>query len=158
MAKLIVNIPVDVSSQKITNVAEPTENLDAANKQYVDSQISSAGGQYIAQNNGNGTGTTTLENLTVSGNITTDNINVTTSITVPTPSGNNNAANKSYVDTTISNEISDKVANKFLPLAGGTMQPNAMIVFGQNASASTNYGIWFENNNLCIGERNIAQP
>lgn len=49
MAKLIVNIPVDVSSQKITNVAEPTENLDAANKQYVDSQISSAGGQYIAQ-------------------------------------------------------------------------------------------------------------
>lgn len=158
MAKLIVNIPIDVSAQKISNVAAPTGNLDAANKQYVDSQISSAGGQYIAQNNGNGTGTTTLENLTVSGNITTDNINVTTSITVPTPSGNNNAANKSYVDTTISNEISDKVANKFLPLAGGTMQPNAMIVFGEDSSRTKNIGMWFENNNLCIGERNIVQP
>lgn len=146
MAKLIVNIPVDVSSQKITNVAEPTENLDAANKQYVDSQISSAGGQYIAQNNGTGSGTTSLENLTVSGNTTLSSVNVTTAITVPTPSAGTNAANKTYVDTQITSSMSN-----YLPLAGGTMSNAAKI---QYANASSGFvGVTYDSSTdtLTIG-------
>lgn len=146
MAKLIVNIPVDVSSQKISNVAAPTENLDAANKQYVDSQISSAGGQYIAQNNGTGSGTTSLENLTVSGNTTLSSVNVTTAITVPTPSAGTNAANKTYVDTQITSSMSN-----YLPLAGGTMSNAAKI---QYANASSGFvGVTYDSSTdtLTIG-------
>lgn len=146
MAKIVLNGEISANNNLISNVTDPVSNQDAATKHYVDSQISSAGGQYIAQNNGTGTGTTTLENLTVSGNTSLGSVNVTTAITVPTPSSGTNAANKTYVDTQISSSMGN-----YLPLAGGTMTNKAKI---QYANASSGFvGVTYDSttDTLTIG-------
>lgn len=131
MAKIILNGEISANNNLISNVTDPVANQDAATKHYVDSQISSAGGAYIAQNNGTGTGTTSLENLTVSGDTTLETVDITTSITVPAPSSDNEAVNKSYVDTQITTSMGN-----YLPLAGGTMTNAAKI---QYANASSGF-------------------
>ena len=146
MAKIILNGEISANNNVISNVTDPVANQDAATKHYVDTQISSAGGEFIAQNNGTGTGTTTLENLTVSGNTSLGSVNVTTSITVPTPSSGTNAANKTYVDTQISSSMGN-----YLPLAGGTMTNKAKI---QYANASSGFvGVTYDSttDTLTIG-------
>lgn len=137
MAKIILNGEISANNNLISNVTDPVADQDAATKHYVDSQISSAGGEFIAQNNGTGTGTTTLENLTVSGNTSLGSVDVTTSITVPTPSSGTNAANKTYVDTQISSSMGN-----YLPLAGGTMNADAVLSF--NTSGTTQIGVWYD--------------
>ena len=67
--------------------------------------------------------------MTVSGNTTLSSVNVTTAITVPTPSAGTNAANKSYVDTQITSSMSN-----YLPLAGGTMSNAAKIQYANTSS------------------------
>jgi len=69
--------------------ADPTTNLGIATKQYVDSNISSAGTAFVELSGGTMTGA-----LTLSGNPTT----------------NNHAANKSYVDTAVANVVSSAPA------------------------------------------------
>ena len=129
MAKIILNGEISANNNLISNVTDPVANQDAATKHYVDSQISSAGGQYIAQNNGSGTGTTTLENLTVSGDTTLDSVSVSTSITVPTPSNATDAANMEYVQQQITS-----ATGNYLPLAGGTMTNKAKIQYANTSS------------------------
>lgn len=129
MAKIILNGEISANNNIISNVTDPAQDQDAATKHYVDSQISSAGGQYIAQNNGTGTGTTTLENLVVSGDTTLDSLDVTTTITVPTPSSANDAVNLEYMQQAIST-----ATGNYLPLAGGTMTNAAKIQYANTSS------------------------
>lgn len=92
---------INMGNQKVTAVATPTAGTDATNKTYVDNAISTAGNNYIAKNDGEATGTTTLENIIVGGDSVLGHVEVTTSITVPTPSDNTDAANKQYVDQAV---------------------------------------------------------
>ena len=75
-------------------VAEPIRDDYAANKKYVDDQVSSK----MDKVNGVGTGTTKLENVIVSGDTTCNSLHVNGSAVVQTPTDNNEAANKGYVD------------------------------------------------------------
>lgn len=110
---------------------DPTLANEAANKNYVDNAISGVQQQvntnatnianitngttalpYVKSVNGSGTGTHTFENINISGDLTVDSVDVTTTITVPTPSDGTDAANKAYVD---------QQTAKYVPIAGGTM-------------------------------------
>jgi uncharacterized protein YoxC len=75
-------------------VAEPIRDDYAANKKYVDDQVSSK----MDKANGIGTGTTKLENVIVSGDTTCNSLHVNGSAVVQTPTDNIEAANKGYVD------------------------------------------------------------
>lgn len=90
---------LNMSTHKITGVATPTGNTDAANKEYVDNAIS---GDYLPTSGG-----------TMSGNI---DMNGNTIQNVKDPVNAQDAANKEYVDA-----IGEGVGKNFLPTAGGTM-------------------------------------
>ena len=82
---------------------------------------------YIEKVDGVGTGTTNLENLTVSGNTTVSNLDVETECWLPTPTQPLQGANKKYVDDAITEHLG---SGEYLPLRGGTMSGN--IVMGNN--------------------------
>ena len=82
---------------------------------------------YIEKVDGVGTGTTNLENITVSGNTTVSNLNVDTECWLPTPTQPLQGANKKYVDDAITEHLG---SGEYLPLRGGTMSGN--IVMGNN--------------------------
>lgn len=67
--------PVNMGSQKVTSLADPTENADAANKQYVDQKVATA--------------------LPLSGGA------LTGAVTVLAPTADMNPATKQYVDTAV---------------------------------------------------------
>lgn len=67
--------PVNMGSQKVTSLANPTENADAANKQYVDQKVATA--------------------LPLSGGA------LTGAVTVLAPTADMNPATKQYVDTAV---------------------------------------------------------
>lgn len=67
--------PVNMGSQKVTSLADPTANADAANKQYVDQQVATA--------------------LPLSGGA------LTGAVTVQAPTADMNPATKQYVDTAV---------------------------------------------------------
>ena len=90
---------LNMNTHKITGVATPTGNTDAANKEYVDNAIS---GDYLPTSGG-----------TMSGNI---DMNGNTIQNVKDPVNAQDAANKEYVDA-----IGEGVGKNFLPTAGGTM-------------------------------------
>ena len=82
---------------------------------------------YIEKVDGVGTGTTNLENITVSGNTTVSNLDVETECWLPTPTQPLQGANKKYVDDAITEHLG---SGEYLPLRGGTMSGN--IVMGNN--------------------------
>ena len=82
---------------------------------------------YIEKVDGIGTGTTKLENITVSGKATVSNLDVKTECWLPTPTQPQQGANKKYVDDAITASLG---SGEYLPLRGGTMSGN--IVMGNN--------------------------
>lgn len=94
----------DGEALKITNVAAPTDSNDAANKQYVDNAISSAGGgDFLANGSVPATGDFNMNNHKI------------TNLSAPTEY--EDATNKEYVDS----RVRSAGNGKFLPLAGGTV-------------------------------------
>lgn len=73
---------------------------------------------YIEKVNGIGTGTTKLENITVSGEATVSDLDVKTECWLPTPTQPLQGANKKYVDDAITASLG---SGEYLPLRGGTM-------------------------------------
>ncbi len=88
---------------------------------------------YIEKVDGVGTGTTNLENITVSGNATVSNLDVETECWLPTPTQPLQGANKKYVDDAITEHLG---SGEYLPLRGGTMSGN--IVMGNNEISGAN--------------------
>lgn len=82
---------------------------------------------YIEKTDGIGTGTTKLENLTVSGDTVVSDLDVKTECWLPTPTQPLQGANKKYVDDSITAVLG---SGEYLPLRGGTMTGN--INMGQN--------------------------
>ena len=93
---------LNMNTHKITGVATPTGNTDAANKEYVDNTTTELDGKFLP-----------LAGGTMSGNI---DMNGNTIQNVKDPVNAQDAANKEYVDA-----IGEGVGKNFLPTAGGTM-------------------------------------
>ena len=94
---------------------------------------------YIEKVDGVGTGTTNLENISVSGNATVSNLDVEAECWLPTPTQPLQGANKKYVDDAITEHLG---SGEYLPLRGGTMSGN--IVMGNNEISGA-YKILFNN-------------
>lgn len=88
---------------------------------------------YIEKVDGVGTGTTKLENLTVSGDATVSDLDVKTQCWLPTPTQPLQGANKKYVDEAITASLG---SGEYLPLRGGTMSGD--IIMGNNALSGVN--------------------
>ena len=88
---------------------------------------------YIEKVNGIGTGTTKLENITVSGKATVSNLDVKTECWLPTPTQPQQGANKKYVDDAITASLG---SGEYLPLRGGTMSGD--IIMGNNEISGAN--------------------
>ena len=88
---------------------------------------------YIEKVDGIGTGTTKLENITVSGNATVSNLDVKTECWLPTPTQPQQGANKKYVDDAITASLG---SGEYLPLRGGTMSGD--IIMGNNEISGAN--------------------
>lgn len=88
---------------------------------------------YIEKVDGVGTGTTKLENVTVSGDATVSDLDVKTECWLPTPTQPLQGANKKYVDDAITASLG---SGKYLPLRGGTMSGD--IIMGNNALSGVN--------------------
>lgn len=88
---------------------------------------------YIEKVDGVGTGTTKLENITVSGDATISDLDVKTECWLPTPTQPLQGANKKYVDDAITASLG---SGEYLPLRGGTMSGD--IIMGNNALSAVN--------------------
>ena len=88
---------------------------------------------YIEKVDGVGTGTTRLENITVSGKATVSNLDVKTECWLPTPTQPQQGANKKYVDDAITASLG---SGEYLPLRGGTMSGD--IIMGNNEISGAN--------------------
>lgn len=88
---------------------------------------------YIEKVDGVGTGTTKLENITVSGDATISDLDVKTECWLPTPTQPLQGANKKYVDEAITASLG---SGEYLPLRGGTMSGD--IIMGNNALSGVN--------------------
>ena len=88
---------------------------------------------YIEKVDGIGTGTTKLENTTVSGKATVSNLDVKTECWLPTPTQPQQGANKKYVDDAITASLG---SGEYLPLRGGTMSGD--IIMGNNEISGAN--------------------
>lgn len=91
---------------------------------------------YIEKVDGIGTGTTKLENITVSGDAVVGDLDVKTECWVPSPTQPLQAANKKYVDEAITESLGD---GEYLPLKGGTMAGN-IVMNGNNISGASQLG------------------
>lgn len=88
---------------------------------------------YIEKVDGVGTGTTKLENITVSGDATISDLDVKTECWLPTPTQPLQGANKKYVDDAITASLG---SGEYLPLRGGTMSGD--IIMANNALSGVN--------------------
>lgn len=88
---------------------------------------------YIEKVDGIGTGTTKLENITVSGKATASNLDVKTECWLPTPTQPLQGANKKYVDDAITASLG---SGEYLPLRGGTMSGD--IIMGNHEIKGAN--------------------
>lgn len=88
---------------------------------------------YIEKVNGIGTGTTKLENITVSGDATVSDLDVKTECWLPTPTQPLQGANKKYVDDAITASLG---SGEYLPLRGGTMSGD--IIMGNHEIKGAN--------------------
>ena len=104
---------LDMGDYRITSLATPSSDTDAANKDYVDTQVSSitpgisqstADARYVQQSGDTMSGT-----LSMGGNKITN---------LGTPSNTTDAATKQYVDNAVSGVTPTE---SYLPLSGGTM-------------------------------------
>lgn len=100
---LTLETKINANNRKIYNLPAPTDNGDAANKQYVDSAISSAGGGDFKADG----------SIPATGNFNMANHKITN---VAAPTETTDVANKSYVDNA-----------SFLPLTGGTLTGNLKV-------------------------------
>ena len=140
---------LNVNGARVSNVGTPTENTDAANKQYVDEH----GGNVTA---GNGitvdSGAVSVKPKTGGGIIVdadgvsvdaatmplpddaapTENPTFTGSVTVPDPTADTDATNKEYVD----GAIAAAVKNVKVPTAGTGLEQTAEGAFNVKAKAS----------------------
>ena len=100
---------------------------------------------YIEKVDGIGTGTTRLENISVSGEATISDLDVKTECWLPTPTQPLQGANKKYVDDAITANLG---SGEYLPLRGGTMHGNINMNNKQITGVgkiSFNNGSGFEN-------------
>lgn len=88
---------------------------------------------YIEKVDGIGTGTTKLQNVTVSGDAVVSDLDVKTECWLPTPTQPLQGANKKYVDDAITASLG---SGEYLPLRGGTMSGD--IVMNNNAVNKVN--------------------
>ena len=100
IVKTTIKTPLDMDNNKITGLPEPTENTDAATKQYVDDAV----GGIFQQEEGDGDTFVTIQ--------TTIQMGENTTITgLPDPKEDTDAANKKYVDdslTKITEYVNDR--------------------------------------------------
>lgn len=101
--------PINMGSQKITNIGNPTENTDVANKIFVDTAfqtLESEMGTTLA-------GYLQLKGGTMSGVLDMGDHSIQN---VEDPQADDEAANKAYVDSQISG-----LSSVYVPLSGGTL-------------------------------------
>lgn len=105
---------------------------------------------YIEKVNGIGTGTTKLENITVSGNATVSDLDVKTECWLPTPTQPQQGANKKYVDDAITASLG---SGEYLPLRGGTMSGDIVMANNEISGANKilfNNGTGFTNSSAGV--------
>lgn len=105
---------------------------------------------YIEKANGIGTGTTKLENITVSGNATISDLDVKTECWLPTPTQPLQGANKKYVDEAITASLG---SGEYLPLRGGTMSGDIVMANNEISGANKilfNNGTGFTNSSAGV--------
>lgn len=105
---------------------------------------------YIEKVDGIGTGTTKLENITVSGKATVSNLDVKTECWLPTPTQPLQGANKKYVDDTITASLG---SGEYLPLRGGTMSGDIVMANNEISGANKilfNNGTGFTNSSAGV--------
>lgn len=105
---------------------------------------------YIEKVDGIGTGTTKLENITVSGKATVSNLDVKTECWLPTPTQPQQGANKKYVDDAITASLG---SGEYLPLRGGTMSGDIVMANNEISGANRilfNNGTGFANSSAGV--------
>ena len=105
---------------------------------------------YIEKVDGIGTGTTKLENTTVSGKATVSNLDVKTECWLPTPTQPQQGANKKYVDDAITASLG---SGEYLPLRGGTMSGDIVMANNEIRGADRilfNNGAGFTNSSTGV--------
>lgn len=105
---------------------------------------------YIEKVDGIGTGTTKLENITVSGKATVSNLDVKTECWLPTPTQPQQGANKKYVDDAITASLG---SGEYLPLRGGTMSGDIVMANNEISGANKilfNNGTGFTNSSAGV--------
>lgn len=105
---------------------------------------------YIEKVDGIGTGTTKLENITVSGEATVSDLDVKTECWLPTPTQPLQGANKKYVDDAITASLG---SGEYLPLRGGTMSGDIVMANNEISGANKilfNNGTGFTNSSAGV--------
>ena len=105
---------------------------------------------YIEKVDGIGTGTTKLENITVSGNAAVSDLDVKTECWLPTPTQPLQGANKKYVDDAITASLG---SGEYLPLRGGTMSGDIVMANNEISGANKmlfNNGVGFVNSSAGV--------
>jgi hypothetical protein len=152
---------VSLNSQTITDLAEPQAISDAATKQYVDNAVSSKdelselGGTTDDLTEGSTNLFLTPNAQTIDGNKTLTGATVVSgSLTVPTPTGGTQAANKDYVDNAIASidELSELLGSTDDVQEGSTnlYYTDARV----HAAISAGTGVTYDGS----GEFSIGQP
>lgn len=119
---------ISMGNNKITNISTPTQNTDAVNKQYVDTQITSA------RPNITGAASTIItSNLTASRAVISDsNGKIAVSDVTSTELGYLDGVT-SAIQTQLNSKASTSHAHsQYLPLSGGTMTGNITLQSGVN--------------------------
>lgn len=105
---------------------------------------------YIEKVDGVGTGTTRLENISVSGEATVSDLDVKTECWLPTPTQPLQGANKKYVDDAITASLG---SGEYLPLRGGTMSGDIVMANNEISGANRilfNNGTGFTNSSAGV--------
>ena len=105
---------------------------------------------YIEKVDGIGTGTTRLENISVSGEATVSDLDVKTECWLPTPTQPLQGANKKYVDDAITASLG---SGEYLPLRGGTMSGDIVMANNEISGANRilfNNGTGFTNSSAGV--------
>lgn len=106
---------INMNSNKLIGIADPTADTDAANKSYVDSKLTGLGGSYLPLSGGTLTG-----QLHMSSNRITN---------VATPTEENDAATKAYVDSQFAGSgTGDFLSSGIVPMTGNLQMGSHKIV------------------------------